>query len=145
VEYLNYKVWSSKVTMCERSGQTEHICLCPLEGIIDTIGKKWTLLVINAIGNCEKLRFNQILEELRGISPTTLAETLKELQKEKLIRRESFAEIPPKVEYSLTEDGVELRRAIIPLLKWASMRSHSAKRPCSPTYRKIPAHQFKKI
>ncbi|MBO3842711.1 MAG: helix-turn-helix transcriptional regulator [Candidatus Brockarchaeota archaeon] len=130
--------------MCERSDQKEHVCLCPLEGIIDTIGKKWTLLVINTIGNRERLRFNQILEELKGISPTTLAQTLKELQKEKLVKRESFAQIPPKVEYSLTKDGVDLRRAIIPLLKWASARSCTSKPPCSPAYKKIPAHRIEK-
>lgn len=144
MEYLNYKVWSNEVTMCERSDQKEHVCLCPLEGIIDTIGKKWTLLVINTIGNRERLRFNQILEELKGISPTTLAQTLKELQKEKLVKRESFAQIPPKVEYSLTKDGVDLRRAIILLLKWASARSCTSKPPYSPAYKKIPAHRIEK-
>ena len=88
----------------------------------------------------------QELGKVVGVAALGYVENeLKKLQKEKLIRRESFAEIPPKVEYSLTEDGVELRRAIIPLLKWASMRSHSAKRPCSPTYKKIPAHQIKNI
>jgi len=131
--------------MCQRSNDAKHTCLCPLEGIIDTIGKKWTLLVINAVGNHERLRFNQILDELKGISPTTLTEMLKELQRENLVRRESFAEIPPKVEYSLTKDGVELRRAILPLLKWASARNGTAKRRCSSQYRGMPAHQIRRI
>jgi len=130
--------------MCERSESDEHLCLCPLEGVIDTIGKKWTLLVINAIGNHGMLRFNEILEELKGISPTTLANTLKNLEREKLVNRVNFPQIPPKVEYSLTKDGVELRKAIIPLLKWASTRS-SKSGPCSPTYRKIPAHQIENL
>jgi len=131
--------------MCERSNEAKHVCLCPLEGVIDTIGKKWPLLVINAIGNRGRLRFNQMMDELKGISPTTLTEMLKELQKERLIRRESFAEIPPRVEYSLTRDGVELRKAILPLLEWASTRSSHTKRKCSPTYRKISAHRIKRI
>jgi DNA-binding HxlR family transcriptional regulator len=106
--------------MCDRSSRPERLCLCPLEGIIDTIGKKWTLLVVNAIGNHGRLRFNQMMEELRGISPTTLTETLQQLKREGLIGREPFAEIPPRVEYSLTRDGVQLRKAILPLLQWAS-------------------------
>jgi len=128
--------------MSERSIRPARLCLCPLEGIIDTIGKKWTLLVINAIGNHGRFRFSQMMEELRGISPTTLTDTLQELQREGLIMRESFAEIPPRVEYSLTEDGTELRKAILPLLQWASTRGPSTKRRCAAKYRQIPAHQI---
>ena len=114
--------------MCENPNQT---CLCPLKGIIDIISKKWALLIINTLGNSGKLRFNQIMETLNGISPKTLSETLKELQTEGLISRESFAEIPPRVEYSLTNDGVELRKSIIPLLEWTANREHVNKERCT--------------
>ena len=144
MEYLIYKVWSGVVTMCERSNCADHTCLCPLEGIIDTIGKKWPLLVVNTIGNNGRLRFKQMTDELKGISPTTLTDTLKELQREGLIKRESFAEIPPRVEYTLTRDGVHLRKAILPLLRWASTRS-STTRKCATTYGKIPAHRIKRV
>jgi DNA-binding HxlR family transcriptional regulator len=127
--------------MCERSSKPDRLCLCPLEGIIDTIGKKWTLLVVNAIGNHGRLRFSQMMEELK-ISPTTLTDTLQELQREGLIGRESFAEIPPRVEYSLTKDGVQLRKAILPLLQWASTRTVPGKKGCSARYRQIAAHQI---
>jgi len=60
---------------------------------------------------------------MTGISPKALSDTLKKLENERLLTRESFAEIPPRVEYSLTNDGIELRKAIMPLLKWASKRS----------------------
>ena len=141
-KHLNYRVSSNVGTMCERSSKPDHLCLCPLEGVIDTIGKKWTLLVINAIGNHGKLRFSRMMEELHGISPTTLTDTLQELQREKLIMRESFAEIPPRVEYSLTKDGVQLRSAILPLLQWASTRTTPTKKRCSARYRQIRAHQI---
>ncbi len=104
------------------------VCFCPLEGIIDVISKKWALLVINAIGNYGILRFNKLMEELRGISPKTLADTLKQLQEEELLKRESFAEIPPRVEYSLTKDGEGLREAVIPILNWAATRQYSKKK-----------------
>ncbi len=91
---------------------------CPLDGVIDIISRKWSLLVINTIGNCKKARFNQILSHLKKVSPKTLSQTLKKLHKEGLVKRESYAEIPPRVEYSLTEEGISLWKAIIPLLNW---------------------------
>ncbi len=128
--------------MCEKGG---HLCFCPLEGVIDVISKKWALLIVNALGNRGRLRFNGLMKELEGISPKTLSDTLKELQAEGLIRRESFAEIPPRVEYSLTKDGVELRKAIIPLIKWAAARSSMNKERCASAYQRVPAHKVKNV
>jgi DNA-binding HxlR family transcriptional regulator len=122
--------------------KNEVVCFCPLEGIIDVISKKWALLIINAVGNYRSLRFNRLMEELCGISPKTLADTLKQLQNEGLLKRESFAEIPPRVEYSLTEDGRRLREAVLPVLQWATTRQGS-KTKCSQAYRKMPAHRIK--
>lgn len=123
----------------------DHICFCPLEGVIDVISKKWALLIVNAIGNNGRLRFNNLMEELGRISPKTLSDTLKELQAEGLIKRESFAEIPPRVEYSLTDDGAELRKSIIPLLKWAATRSTMHEGRCASTYKGISAHKVKNL
>ena len=115
-KYLRYKVRSIVVTM---KNQSNVVCLCPLDGVIDTIGKKWGLLIIYEIGNHGRLRYNELLSELKGISPSTLASMLKEFEKERLVEKEIFREIPPRVEYSLSTRGRELRDAIIPLLKWA--------------------------
>jgi DNA-binding HxlR family transcriptional regulator len=123
----------------------DHVCFCPLEGVIDVISKKWALLIINAIGNYGKLRFNSLMQELGNISPKTLSDTLKGLQAEGLINRESFAEIPPRVEYSLTRDGAELRKSIIPLLKWAATRTNMNRERCTSTYQGIPAHQVRTV
>ena len=71
------------------------------------------------------------MQALNGISPKTLSETLKELQNEGLVLRESFAEIPPRVEYSLTKDGADLRKSIIPLLEWTAKRSRIDKKRCA--------------
>jgi DNA-binding HxlR family transcriptional regulator len=123
--------------------KNEAVCYCPLEGIIDVISKKWALLVINAIGNYGSLRFNRLMEELHSISPKTLADTLKRLQNEQLLKRESFAEIPPRVEYSLTEDGQGLREAVVPILKWAATRQGSKRKKCALAFKKMPAHRIK--
>jgi DNA-binding HxlR family transcriptional regulator len=93
---------------------------CPLQVMISKVTKKWSLLVLNQIGMREGIRYNQLFNELSGISPKSLADTLKELQKVNLIERAIKEGAPPKVEYSLTKDGRALREAVVPLLKWAA-------------------------
>ena len=100
---------------------SEEVCLRPLGGIMEIISRRWALLIISVIGN-RKLRYNKIIEKLSGISPKSLSDRIKELEKAGLIKRDAYAEIPPRVEYSLTKDGEELRRAIIPLMEWVSQR-----------------------
>ncbi len=102
--------------------ETDRICLRPVEEVVNKISKKWAIMTISVIGNHGKMRFNEIKEHHTGLTPKTLADLLKELQKEGLIRRESFNEIPPRVEYSLTDDGKQLREALSPLLGWAEQR-----------------------
>lgn len=98
---------------------------CPIDGVIDIISRKWSLLVINTLGNCQKARFRDILNHLKEVSPKTLSETLKKLHREGLVKRESYAEIPPRVEYSLTEEGISLWKSIIPILNWTVQRGTS--------------------
>ena len=108
----------------------EHQCFCPIEGIIDVISKKWALLIINTLGNFRVLRFKDIEKRLKGISPKTLSDTLSKLQNAGLVKRESFNEIPPRVEYQLSKDGLEFRVAILPLIKWAAKREGWNVEPC---------------
>jgi DNA-binding HxlR family transcriptional regulator len=105
------------------SQESKLIDTCPIQGVIDIVSKKWALLVVAVLGNTSKMRYNGIMNELRGISPKTLAETLKQLHDSGIVDRESFNQIPPRVEYSLTKDGEKLRDAIIPIIEWAVDRS----------------------
>ena len=95
-------------------------CPCPCEGIIEIIGKKWTLCIITTIKNETRIRFNEIQKKLEGISPKTLSETLRQLEAAGIVKREIFAEVPPRVEYSLTEAGRKLFDAIAPLMIWSA-------------------------
>jgi len=115
-------------------------CLCFAEGALDVISKKWSLLVINALGNHQVLRYNELMKELGGISPKSLADTLAQLCKEGLVLKEPFAEIPPRVQYSLTEGGKELRKAVKPLLQWALNRNNDPRNGCVPRYKQAKAH-----
>jgi DNA-binding HxlR family transcriptional regulator len=100
------------------------ICLCPLEGVMGVISKRWALLIIGAIGNYGKLRYGELMKKLGGISPKGLSDRLKELEGVGIIDRRAFPEIPPRVEYSLTRDGEELRKAMMPLMEWIHSRTH---------------------
>ncbi|MDG6223112.1 MAG: helix-turn-helix transcriptional regulator [Candidatus Bathyarchaeota archaeon] len=125
--------------------KTQDLQSCPLDGVIDIISRKWSFLVINTIGNCEKIRFKEILTHLHKLSAKTLSETLKKLHREGLVKREAFSEIPPRVEYSLTEEGISLWKAIIPLLNWTIQRGTSCGQKELPKTCKLSEGQKKLV
>lgn len=84
---------------------------CPVERVAGIIGDKWTLLIIRDLAKGAH-RFSQLHNSIAGISTQTLTTRLNTLEQAGLILRCAYAEIPPRVEYSLTEKG----RALIPLL-----------------------------
>ncbi len=104
------------------------MCVCCTSGIIDLIGKKWTLCILVTLGNTSALRFNALLDALPGISPRTLSDTLKALLHEGIVARTVFPEAPPRVEYALTDSGMRLRQAVVPLMEWAALRSEGMPR-----------------
>jgi len=81
--------------------------ICPVARTAEIISGKWTLLIIRDLVSGVK-RFNQLERSLHGISPKTLSERLRSLEEEGVIVRQTFAEVPPRVEYSLTEKGYDL-------------------------------------
>ena len=87
--------------------------------VIQVLSKKWTLLVLSLLVRSQNVRYTELINQLDGISPKTLTERLRELEKEGIIARKIFPEIPPKVQYSLTEKGCELAVSLEHVLKWA--------------------------
>ena len=81
--------------------------MCPVARTARIISGKWTLLIIRDLASGVK-RFNQRERSRSGISPKTLSERLSSLEEEGIIFRQTFAEVPPRVEYSLTEKGHDL-------------------------------------
>lgn len=94
--------------------------VCPVLKTADIISGKWTLLILRDLSEGIN-RFSALERSLAGISPKTLSERLKGLERAGIISRRSFAEVPPRVEYSLTDMGVDL----IPLID--HMRDYGAK------------------
>lgn len=110
--------------------------VCPLDEIMNIISKKWALLIINTIGNDQKVRYNKIMQQLKTINSKTLSDRLKELEKYGLIERKAYMEIPPRVEYSLTKKGRTLRKAILPLMEWTYNyeKGNQERTPCDVAY-----------
>ena len=69
------------------------------------------------------MRFNRLAEKLPGISAKTLTEVLKDLQRNGLVKRIAYQEIPPRVEYFLTREGRELTMLVAPLMLWADKKT----------------------
>jgi DNA-binding HxlR family transcriptional regulator len=84
---------------------------CPIARTTQIISGKWTLLIIRDLAK-GTMRFSQIERSLVGISPKTLSDRLHSLERDGIISRQTFAEVPPRVEYSLTEKGRSLADVI---------------------------------
>jgi len=106
-----------------KEGEPCCICPCPCEGLVDVIGKKWVLCALAQLGNEGTLRFNQLAQKLPGISGKTLSDVLKDLQRNGLVNRVAYQEIPPRVEYFLTREGRELTMLVAPLMIWADRKT----------------------
>jgi DNA-binding HxlR family transcriptional regulator len=85
---------------------------CPVLKTADIISGKWTLLILRDLSKGIN-RFSALERSLSGISPKTLSERLKSLEKAGIVTRKSYAEVPPRVEYTLTDMGWDL----IPLIE----------------------------
>ena len=92
---------------------------CPIRNIISRFTGKWSMLVLCVLYENEATRLNSIGRALPDISPKVLTETLKNLEAGELVHREIYAEVPPKVEYSLTDKGKSLMPHIHSLIGWA--------------------------
>lgn len=105
--------------MSQRSGsaissaptETHEQVVCPVARTADIISGKWTLLIIRDLTTGTK-RFSELERSLEGISPKTLSERLVALEREGVLNRRTFAEVPPRVEYSLTDKGQALAGVI---------------------------------
>lgn len=90
---------------------------CPIERAVRVLDGKWTLLILRELFTGTR-RFGELLAQLPGASPKTLTERLRSLEARGIVAREVFPEIPPRVEYSLTELGRTLEPIILALRDW---------------------------
>jgi len=93
---------------------------CPIRNVLSRVGDKWSMLILFTLENHLTIRFKELQRNIPDISQKMLTATLKALEADGLISREVFPEVPPRVEYALTEKGKSLLPLIDNLLTWAS-------------------------
>ena len=91
---------------------------CGLSYALDVIGGKWKLAIIWALYKNEIVRYNELRRQVNGITNMMLTQSLKELEKQDIVIRKQYLEIPPRVEYSLSESGKKLLPILKELEKW---------------------------
>jgi DNA-binding HxlR family transcriptional regulator len=91
---------------------------CPSRQILDRIGDKWTALIIGLLDE-RTMRFSELQHSIGGISQKMLTQTLRNLERDGLVTRMIYAEVPPRVEYSLTEMGKTLAQPLAVIRQWA--------------------------
>lgn len=92
---------------------------CPVEITMGLIGDKWKILIIRDLLTGTK-RFGELRKSLNGISQKVLTNNLRDMEKSGLVHREVFAEVPPRVEYSLTDTGWSLNPVLDSMVKWGN-------------------------
>lgn len=92
---------------------------CPLEYGLDIFGRKWDSRIICVLAAKETLRYSELRKELSNITDAVLATSLKSLINNEIVNRKSYDEIPPRVEYSLTEKGISVVPILQSICRWA--------------------------
>jgi DNA-binding HxlR family transcriptional regulator len=91
---------------------------CPIRDVLANSLDKWSLFVLYNLGYNQVMRFNELKKRIDGISSRMLSTTLKKLEANDMITRMAYAEVPPRVEYRLTDFGKDFADRIIDLSQW---------------------------
>jgi len=91
---------------------------CAVDAVMTVIEGRWKSVILCKLKVKGAMRFNQLLKDIEGVSPRMLTKQLKELEHDGLVLREAYHEIPPRVEYSLTEMGESLMPVLSTMAKW---------------------------
>ena len=95
---------------------------CASRVVLDRIGDRWTVLIVVALAE-GTLRFSELRSKIEGITPKVLTQTLRALERDGLVTRTVYAEVPPRVEYQLTDLGRDLRAPIDAIRIWAEQHA----------------------
>jgi DNA-binding HxlR family transcriptional regulator len=93
---------------------------CAIVDVWELLGRRWSLHILKNLSTKEVIRFNELKRSLLGISSTVLSERLLELEREGLVTKKIYPEVPPRVEYSITPQARELEVIIKDLARWAN-------------------------
>ncbi len=91
---------------------------CAIDATMSVIEGRWKTVILCKLYKNGPMRFNQLMKSIDGISPRILTKQLKELESDGIINRISYQEIPPRVEYSITEKGMSLGPIMLAMAEW---------------------------
>jgi len=115
------KVGTEKNGVMDRTTVRDALCpQCPIRNVLARIGDKWSLLVIYTLDRNSPMRFGELLRALPDISQKMLTVTLRTLEEDGFVTRTVYPEIPPRVEYALTERAQSLLPHVNALIGWAA-------------------------
>lgn len=92
---------------------------CALQKALESIGGKWKLPILCSLTANGTSRYNELLHNVRGISNTMLSQTLKELERDGMVQRSEYLEVPVRVEYALSEKSLKLQPVLLQLIQWS--------------------------
>ena len=112
---------ANKQTLAMKKEINPEYLTCPIRQVISRFGDKWSMLVLYTLEKSETgvMRFNELHAHMSDCSQKMLSKTLKELQESHLVSRKVYPEVPPRVEYRLSDTGKSLIPAIEQLISWA--------------------------
>ncbi|NDV20128.1 transcriptional regulator [Pseudodesulfovibrio sp. JC047] len=106
----------------KRCGDKKYFC--SVELTLQVIGGKWKPIILYRLGNEGVLRFSEVKRSIPNITQKMLTQQLRELEKDGVVHREVYAQVPPKVEYSLTQQGQSIMPIIESLCQWGESYAH---------------------
>ncbi len=105
---------------------TSQVANCSaMSDVLNRIGDKWSVMVVGMLGRNGTLRFNELKRMINGVSQRMLTLTLRNLERDGLVTRTIYPEVPPRVEYSLTQLGKTLQEPIASLWDWSAENHHA--------------------
>jgi|GEM_PF-798971 DNA-binding HxlR family transcriptional regulator len=106
---------------CAKNGKLEHAVI--IENVLKMIGGKWKGLIVFHLSQSDVVRFGELKRKIPGVTQRILTNQLREMETDGLINRKVYPEVPPKVEYSLSDVGSELKAVYIEMKKWGEKNS----------------------
>ena len=97
----------------------KELSACPVEVTLSLINDKWKVLIVRDLLTGTK-RFNELKRSVTGITQKVLTNNLRQMESDKLVKRKVYAEVPPRVEYSLTAVGLSLKPILDSMLEWGN-------------------------